>query len=90
MPQHESVVAFYSNIYESLRYSKISPGWQSSTSHIASNVEKRTAFTLPVFKLERLTLEIPTFAESSFNDIFRSAITRSSLSIIGIFHLLIL
>ena len=39
---------------------KISPGWQSSSLHMAFRVEKRIARTFPVFRLERLTLEMPT------------------------------
>ena len=42
------------------------------------------AFTLPVYKLDRFTLEIPTWADSSLRDIFLSAITRSKRSIIAI------
>src|SRR5699024_6884050 len=49
-----------------------------------SRVEKRIAFTFPVFKLDRFTLEIPTLSDSSFRDIFRSAMTLSSRSIIAI------
>ena len=71
----------------SFLYTKISPGWQSSTSQIASRVENRMAFTLPVFSLERFTFAIPTLLDNSFNDIFRSDITRLSLRIIGIVHL---
>lgn len=50
---------------------------------MASRVEKRMALTLPVFIFERFTFAMPTRSESSFRDIFLSAITRSSLSIIG-------
>ena len=51
---------------------------------MASSVEKRMALTLPVFSLERFTLETPTFAESSLRDIFRSAMTRSRRRMMGI------
>ena len=61
----------------------MSPGWQPRASHMASRVEKRMALTLPVFIFERFTFAMPTRSESSFRDIFLSAITRSSLSIIG-------
>jgi|GEM_PF-3341657 len=64
------------------RYSKISPGWQSNASHIASSVEKRMAEIFPFFIFERLTFDTPTFSDSSFSDILRSAITLSNLSII--------
>ena len=70
--------------------SKISPGWQSRVSQIASKVEKRIALIFPVFIFERFTLAIPTFSESSFSDILRSAITLSSLKIIGTLILLIM
>ena len=56
--------------YSFLWYSRISPGWQSRTSQMASSVEKRTAFTFPVFKLDRLTVDIPTLADSSLSEIF--------------------
>ena len=61
----------------------MSPGWQSRASHMASRVEKRMALTLPVLIFERFTFAMPTRSASSLRDIFRSAITRSSLSIIG-------
>lgn len=64
-------------------YSKISPGWQSRTSHIASKVENRIALIFPVFILDRLTLATPTFSDNYFKDIFLSAITLSNLIIIG-------
>ncbi|SEQ81021.1 hypothetical protein SAMN04488097_3087 [Epilithonimonas lactis] len=65
-------------------YSKISAGWQSKASQIASNVENRTAFAFPVFKMERLDSVRSTFSDSSFNDIFRLAIITSRFTIIGI------
>ena len=64
----------------------MSPGWQSSASHMASSVEKRIALTLPVFIFDRFTFAMPARSDSSFKDIFRSAMTLSSLSIIGIPH----
>ena len=42
----------------------MSPGWQSSALQIASNVVKRTAFALPVFKIERLASVSPTFSDN--------------------------
>lgn len=50
---------------------------------MASNVEKRMALTRPFFNLDKLTLATPTFSDSSFRDIFLSAITRSNLKMIG-------
>ena len=47
-------------------------------------VENLMADILPVLMLDRFTLEIPTFSASWFNDIFRSAMTLSSLSMIVI------
>lgn len=63
-------------------YSKMSPGWQSSASHIASSVENLIADILPFFIFERLTFDTPTFSDSSLSEIFLSAITLSSLNII--------
>lgn len=61
----------------------ISPGWQSSTSQMASSVEKRIAFTFLVFRLDRFTVDIPTRSDNSFREIFLSAITRSKRNIIA-------
>ena len=63
-------------------YSNISPGWQSNTSQIASNVEKRIALILPVLILDKFTLDTPTFSDNSFKLIFRSAMTLSNHKII--------
>jgi len=60
----------------------MSPGAQSSASQIAARVEKRTAVTLLFLILDRFTLVMPTFSASSFSDIFRSTIIRSSRSTI--------
>ena len=70
--------------YNYFLYSNISEGWQSSTSHNVANVEKRIAFALPVFNIERFDKEIPTFSDNSFNDIFLCAITTSRFTIIPI------
>ena len=42
------------------------------------------AFAFPVFKIERLDNVKSTLSESSFNEIFRFAITTSKFTIIGI------
>ena len=78
-PFHTSVIACGANIYSSSasEYSKMSPGWQESALQMASSVEKRIALILPVFILERLTLDTPTFSDRSFRLILRSAMTRS-------------
>jgi len=44
-----------------LIYSKISLGWQSNASQIASNVENLMAFALLVFKMDKLATVIPIF-----------------------------
>src|SRR5579862_2962220 len=62
----------------------MSPGWQSSTLQIASKVEKRIAFALPVFKMERLDKVKSTFSDSSFSDIFLLAIITSRFTTIDI------
>ena len=43
----------------------MSPGWQPSASQIASSVEKRIARALPVFRMDRFTIVIPTRSASS-------------------------
>ena len=65
-------------------YSRMSPGWHPNALHIASSVENLIALMCPFLILERLTLATPTFSASSLSDIFLSAITLSSLKIIGI------
>lgn len=75
------------NYFVSFTYSKMSPGWQFSTSQIVSNVLKRMAFAFPVFRMERLDSVKPTFSESSFSDIFRFAIITSKFTIIGISYM---
>ncbi len=56
------------------------PGGASS--HSAPKVLNRTALICPFFNFDRFTLVIPTLSDKSLSDIFRSAITRSSLSTI--------
>ena len=63
----------------------MSPGWQSSTSQMASRVEKRMALIFPVLILERLTLEMPTCSARWLREIFLSAMTRSRRKMIGMF-----
>ena len=67
-----------------MRYSMMSPGWQSSASHIASRVENLTPLTLPVFSLERFTGVTPTLLESSTRVIFLSSSMRSNRITIAI------
>jgi hypothetical protein len=64
-------------------YSSKSPGWQSRALQIDSSVLNRMAFAFPVFNIDRLASVKSTFAESSFNDIFRLAIITSKFTIIG-------
>lgn len=65
------------------RYSKISPGWQSSALQIASNVEKRIAFALPFFKIDKFAIVMPTFSVNSVTLIFRFASITSILIIMA-------
>jgi hypothetical protein len=51
---------------------------------MALRVEKRIAFALPVFKIERLAAVIPTFSASSPEDIFLLASITSTFTIIDI------
>src|SRR3989344_494291 len=55
-----------------------SPGWQSSSRHRASRVEKRTARALPVLRIDRLARVTPTRSDSSVRDMRRSSSSRSS------------
>ena len=64
----------------------MSPGWQSRALQIASRVENRTAFALPVFNTDKLASVSPTFSDSSLSDIFRLAIITSRFTIIAITH----
>ena len=61
----------------------MSAGWHCSTSQIFSKVEKRIALALPVFRIERLEIVIPTFSASSDNDILRFANITSRLTMMG-------
>jgi len=72
--------------YSPAENSRISPGWQSRTSQIASNVEKRMALALPVFRIDRLDMVIPTFSESSVRLIFRLASITSRFTIIAMIY----
>lgn len=51
---------------------------------MASSVSIRTALALPVLRIDRFEIVIPTRSLSSFNDILRFAIITSRLIIIGI------
>jgi len=48
------------------------------------NVEYRIALTFPVFNLDKLTIDIPTFFESVDKDIFRLASITSKFVIMDI------
>jgi hypothetical protein len=63
--------------------SSMSPGLQSSALQIASRVLNLIPLTFPVFKRERLVMEIPTLSESSVSDIFFLAIATSRFTIIA-------
>ncbi len=68
----------------SATYSKISPGWQSSTLQIASKVENRMAFALLVLSTDRLAAVISTSSASSLERIFRLANITSRFTIMAI------
>ena len=68
--------------YSSGRYSRISPGWQSSSLQMASRVVKRMALALPVLRIERLAVVMPILSASSLDFIFRLASMTSRLTII--------
>ena len=61
----------------------MSPGWQDKAAQIASSVEKRIARALPVFRIERFTMVMPTRSASSVNVIRRSCSKSSSLTAIA-------
>lgn len=68
--------------YYSTVHSSISPGEQSSALQMASNVEKRIAFALPVLRIERLARVIPTLSDNSLSDILRLASITSKFTLI--------
>src|SRR5271154_4091005 len=51
------------------RYSRISPGWHSSVSEIASSAEKRMTLALPVLRMDRFCGVMSTTSVRSFNRI---------------------
>jgi len=59
------------------------PNRQSSALQIALILLNPTAFTFPVFNMERLARIRSAFSESSFNDIVHFAIITSMLTMIG-------
>src|SRR5262245_55139911 len=65
------------------RYSRMSPGWQSSARQMPSRVEKRMALALPFFRMERLAIVMPTRSASSVTLIFRLASITSMLTIVA-------
>ena len=62
----------------------MSHGLHFKTLHMLFKVEYRIAFALPVFSLERFTIDIPTFFESADKDIFRLANITSKFVIMDI------
>ena len=74
--RHRTVHVFYP-----LRYSNISPGWQSRALHMAINVDTLIAFALPVFKIDIFARVMPTFSASWVTLIFRLASITSILNI---------
>jgi len=65
-------------------YSIRSPGWQFSSLHSASRVEKRIALALPVFKMDKLASVMPMLSARSLERTFRLAIITSRFTIIAI------
>lgn len=63
-------------------YLKMSPGWQSSASHIFSSVENLIALALPVFSIDRLAVVIPMVFARSLLLIFLLANMTSKSTII--------
>ena len=59
-PRQVSEYSFYSSGW----YSRISPGWQSSSLQMASRVVKRMALALPVLRMERLAVVMPILSAS--------------------------
>ena len=72
-PRKVSNYIFKYMFYSSGRYSRISPGWQSSSLQMASRVVKRMALDLPVLRMERLAVVMPILSASSLDFIFRLA-----------------
>ena len=66
------------------RNSRISPGWHSSVSQMASSVEKRMALALPVLRMDRFCGVMSTAVARSFSRILRCARTTSRLTMMGI------
>jgi hypothetical protein len=54
-----------------------SPGWQPSCRQIASSVENRIAFALPVLRIDRLASVMPT-RSASYVNVMRRASRDSS------------
>jgi len=79
-----SVIETFFLLEVSGRNSRISPGWQSSVSQIASSVEKRMALALPVLRMDRFCGVMSTALAKSFSRILRCARTTSKLTMMGI------
>ena len=69
---------------QSSTYSRRSPGWHSSTRHIASRVENRTALARPFFSTETLAGVRPISSAKSPTLSFRFASCTSILTTMGI------
>src|SRR5262249_24589624 len=65
------------------RYSRISPGWQSSAAQIRSSVSKRTPLTLPDFNSDTFCSLMPICSASSFERVLRRASMTSRLTMMG-------
>src|SRR5262245_20982298 len=64
----------------------MSPGWHDSAAQMASSVEKRIARALPVFRIDRFTIVMPTRSASSVSVMRRACSRSSSLTVIAMSH----
>ena len=65
----------------SARNSRMSAGWQSRAVQIALRVLKRMALALPVLRIERFAIVMPTRSESSVMLIFRFKLTAAAYAV---------
>jgi hypothetical protein len=63
----------------------MSPGWQFRTRQMASKVENRMAFALPLFRIDKFAMVMPTRSDKVVSDIFRFASITSRFMIMAIY-----
>jgi len=66
----------------------MSAGWHSNALQIADKVEKRTAFALPDFKMDKFAVVMPIISASSLLRILRLASITSKFTMMAIAILL--